>query len=133
MKSLNKVALIGVVGKEPDIRSTGSGMAVANFSLATDKKHKDKEKVTQWHACVAFGKLAEVVKEYVGKGAPLYVEGEIQYAEYEKDGEKRLSTKIVINDLILLGSSNKSPIEKPSAKHPHFSNPASFYSEDIPF
>lgn len=69
MKCLNKVALIGAVGQEPDIRFTASGMAVASFSLATSTKQKDKDEVTQWHSCVAFGKLAEIIQQYVTKGA----------------------------------------------------------------
>lgn len=102
MKSVNKVTLLGAVGKDPETRYTASGMAVASFSLATSTKQKDKDEITMWHNCVAFGKLAEIVSQYIAKGAKLYLEGTIQYQEYEKDGEKRLTTKIVVNDISML-------------------------------
>jgi single-strand DNA-binding protein len=69
MKCLNKVALIGAVGQEPEVRYSAQGMAIASFSLATSEKRKDKDEVTQWHNCVAFGKLAEIIQQYVTKGA----------------------------------------------------------------
>jgi single-strand DNA-binding protein len=83
-------------------------MAIASFSLATSTKQKDKDEVTQWHNCVAFGKLAEIVQQYVVKGSKLYVEGTIQYQTYEKDGEKRMATKIVVNDVSMLSQANGS-------------------------
>jgi len=106
MKCLNKVALIGAVGQDPEVRYSAQGMAIASFSLATSEKRKDKDEVTQWHNCVCFGKLAEIVQQYVHKGARLHADGTIQYQQYEKDGEKRYATKIVVNDLILLSAPN---------------------------
>lgn len=108
MKSINRVTLIGAVGQDPETRFTASGMPVASFSFATSTKQKDKEEVTQWHSCVAFNKLAEIVQQYVTKGAKLYLDGTIQYQTYEKDGEKRYATKIVVNDLSMLSSSQGS-------------------------
>ena len=108
MKSINRVTLIGAVGQDPETRFTASGMAIASFSLATSTKQKDKEEVTQWHSCVAFGKLAEIVQQYVTKGSKLYLDGAIQYQTYEKDGEKRYATKIVVNDLSMLSSATQS-------------------------
>jgi single-strand DNA-binding protein len=105
MKSVNKVTLIGAVGQEPEVRYTQAGMAIASFSLATSKKSKDKEEVTQWHNLVAFQKTAELVQQYVHKGSKLYIEGEIQYQEYEKDGQKRYATKIIIHDMSFLSDS----------------------------
>ena len=105
MKSVNKVTLIGAVGKDPELRYTHSGMAVANFSIATSKKNKEKQDVTQWHNVVAFQKTAELVEQYVKKGSKLYIEGELQYQEYEKDGERRFATKIVVNDMSFLSDS----------------------------
>jgi len=105
MKSVNKVTLIGAVGKDPEVRYTQAGMAIANFSLATSKKNKEKSDVTQWHNIVAFQKTAELIQQYVKKGSKLYIEGEIQYQEYDKDGEKRYTTKIVANDLSFLSDS----------------------------
>lgn len=140
MKSVNKVTLIGAVGRDPEIRYTASGMAVANFSLATSKKSKDKEEVTQWHQLVAFQKTAELVEQYVRKGSKLYIEGEIQYQEYEKDGEKRLATKIVINDMSFLsdGGNQASTQDKKTASDRNTSRPApapaeEFEDSDIPF
>jgi single-strand DNA-binding protein len=102
MKSINRVTLIGAVGQDPETRFSAAGMAIASFSLATSEKRKDKEEVTQWHSCVAFGKLAEIVQQYVTKGSKLYLDGAIQYQTYEKDGEKRYATKIVVNDISML-------------------------------
>jgi len=104
MKSINKVTLIGAVGQEPETRYSAAGLAITSFSLATSEKRKDKEEVTQWHNCVAFGKLAEIVQQYIHKGSKLYLEGALQYQTYEKDGEKRYATKIVVNDLSMLSS-----------------------------
>lgn len=108
MKSINKVTLIGAVGQDPETRFTAAGLTIASFSLATSEKRKDKEEVTQWHNCVAFGKLAEIVQQYVVKGSKLYLDGAIQYQTYEKDGEKRYATKIIVNDLSMLSSSQAS-------------------------
>jgi single-strand DNA-binding protein len=102
MKSINKVTLIGAVGRDPEMRYTAAGMAIASFSLATSKKNKDKEETTQWHNIVAFQKTAELIEQYVKKGSKLYIEGELQYQEYEKDGIKKIATKIVVNDMSFL-------------------------------
>lgn len=108
MKSINRVTLIGAVGKDPETRYTAAGLAITSFSLATSEKRKDKDEVTQWHNCVTFGKLAEIVSQYVTKGSKLYLYGAIQYQEYEKDGEKRYATKIVVNDLSMLSQAQGS-------------------------
>lgn len=108
MKSVNKVILMGAVGKDPEIRYTAEGLAIASFSLATSEKRKDKEEVTQWHNCVAFGKLAEIVEKFIRKGSKLYLEGTIQYQQYEKEGEKRYSTKIIVNDVSMLSTKEDS-------------------------
>jgi single-strand DNA-binding protein len=104
VRSVNKVTLIGAVGQDPETRFTAAGMAVASFSFATSEKRKDKEEVTQWHSCVCFGKLAEIVQQYVTKGSKLYLDGAIQYQTYQKDDQTRYATKIVVNDLILLSA-----------------------------
>lgn len=140
MKSVNKVTLIGAVGKDPEIRYTQAGMAIANFSLATSKKNKEKEDVTQWHNIVAFQKTAELVEQYVKKGSKLYIEGEIQYQQYDKDGETRWITKIVINDMSFLsdGGNHASTQGKQTASGKNTSRapaPAAeeFDDSDIPF
>jgi len=139
MKSINKVALIGAVGKDPEVRYTGEGLTIASFSLATSEKRKDKEEVTQWHQCVAFGKLADIVKDYIKKGSKLYVDGTIQYQTYEKDGEKKYVTKIVVNDISMLSSNdNSSHSANQHTQKAHCSDsgmtPAiSAMDDDIPF
>lgn len=104
---LNKVQLIGRTGKEPDIRYTSAGDAVANVSLATTESWKDKQgqkqEKTEWHNLVFYRGLAEVVGEYVRKGALIYVEGKLTTEKYEKDGENRYITKIIVTDMKMLG------------------------------
>jgi single-strand DNA-binding protein len=109
MRSVNKVVLLGHVGQKPEILSTAGGTLIASFSVATSYKVKAKEggnaaQVTEWHRLKAFGKLAEVVRDYVSKGAPVYLEGALQTRTWEKDGEKRYATEIVVNELSLLGA-----------------------------
>jgi single-strand DNA-binding protein len=113
MADLNKVMLIGRVGRDPEIVYFKSGDAVAKFSLATSEKWKDKnsgeqKEKTEWHKVEVFGGAAEVVKNYVEKGKQLYIEGQLQTDEYEKDGVKKYATKVVVRGwggkLILLGS-----------------------------
>lgn len=104
MKSINRATLLGAVGQDPEVRYSAAGLCIASFSLATSEKRKDKDEVTQWHSCVAFGKLGEIVAQYIKKGTKLYIDGQIQYQQYEKDGEKRYATKIVVNDLSMLSS-----------------------------
>ena len=108
MAGLNKVILIGNLGADPEIRYTPSGMAVANFRLATSEtrntKDGQKETKTEWHRIVTFGKLAEICGEYLEKGKQVYIEGKIQTRNWEdKDGNKRFTTEIVANDMRMLG------------------------------
>jgi single-strand DNA-binding protein len=115
---VSKTILLGRCGKDPEIRNLNSGDKVANFSLATSKSWKNKsgvkEEKTSWHQIVVFGKLAEIVEKYVTKGTQLYLEGELSYEDYEKDGIKRQSTKIIVNQLTMLGGGDKA--EKPESK-----------------
>jgi single-strand DNA-binding protein len=129
MKSINRVTLIGAVGQDPETRFTAAGMAIASFSLATSTKQKDKDEITQWHNCVAFGKLAEIVQQYVTKGSKLYLDGAIQYQCVDKDGEKRYYTKIIVNDMSMLSSpKDKEPQKKEAPKQSE-----AFEDSDIPF
>ena len=110
MASVNKVFLLGHVGKDPEIRYLPSGVAIANFSLATSSKRKDKNsgeliEETQWHRIQCFDRLAEIVGEYVFKGSPIFIEGRIKYGEYtDKDGVKRYTTDIVAVEMQMLGT-----------------------------
>ena len=108
-KSVNKIILIGNLGQDPELRYTSSGVAVASFSLATGESWKDQDgnvqEKTQWHKCVAWRKLAEIVGEYLKKGSKVYVEGRIQYRSYDdKNGVKRDVTEIVIDQMLMLDS-----------------------------
>lgn len=113
-KSVNKVILVGNLGKDPEVKYTPSGMAVANFSIATNENFKDKsgqwQERTEWHNIVAFQRLAEVVGEYVKKGTKVYIEGRLQTRSWDdKDsGQKRYKTEILANDLVLLGGRGES-------------------------
>jgi single-strand DNA-binding protein len=106
-KSINKATLIGNVGKDPEVKFLPSGTAVANFTLATSERFKDKggefQERTEWHNLVAFQRLAEIVRDYVKKGSKIYVEGRIQTRSWDdKDNQKHYKTEIVVNDLVLL-------------------------------
>jgi single-strand DNA-binding protein len=107
-KSVNKVILLGNVGKDPEIKSTAGGIMVANFSIATSDRTKDKDgnwqDRTEWHNLVAFQRTAEIIRDYVKKGAKLYVEGKIQTRSWDDktSGEKKYRTEIIVNDLSLL-------------------------------
>ena len=109
-RSLNKVMLIGNVGSDPDVRATSSGGQVAKVSLATSRQWKDgsgqqKEK-TEWHRLTFFGRLVDVVDQWVKKGDRLYVEGRVEYSETEKDGQKKYWTDVVVNEMVMLGSTS---------------------------
>jgi single-strand DNA-binding protein len=112
-KSVNKVILIGNLGKDPEIKYTPSGTAVAKFSLATNERYKDKSGEwhdrTEWHNVVAWQRLAEIIGEYVGKGGKLYIEGRLQTSSWDdkEDGHKKYRTEVVAQDIVLLGDSRK--------------------------
>ena len=108
-KGVNKVFLLGNVGKDPEIRSSASGMTIASFTLATADRQKDAQgnwqDKTEWHNLVAFQRTAEIVRDYVKKGTQIFVEGKIQSRSWDdKDtGQKRYKTEILVNELSLLG------------------------------
>lgn len=106
--SVNKVILVGRLGRDPEIRYTSGGQAVANFSLATDESYKDRngerQKRTEWHKIVAWRKQAEFAQQYLKKGSLIYLEGKIQSREWQdKEGQKRTSFEIVANDFRFIG------------------------------
>jgi single-strand DNA-binding protein len=106
---VNKVILLGNVGRDPELKSLPSGQAVASFSLATSRRWKDKggerQEQTEWHNVVAFGRTAEVIAQYVAKGSKLYVEGRIQTRSWDdkQSGEKKYRTEIVADSVQFLG------------------------------
>jgi single-strand DNA-binding protein len=153
-KSVNKVILLGNVGKDPEIRSTGGGTMVANFSLATSDRFQDAQgnwqDRTEWHYLVAFKRLAEIVRDYVKKGSKLYIEGKIQTRSWEdKDTKaKRYRTEIIVNDLSLLSArddsgpysrSSSSPNaaanedQRPPAGQDDYAQSTGISDDDIPF
>lgn len=106
-RSVNKVTLIGTLGRDPDVRYMPNGNAVANLSLATDESYNDKQtgqkvEQTEWHRITVYGKLAEIVQQYLRKGSKAYFEGKLRTREWEKDGVKRYTTEIVANDMMML-------------------------------
>ncbi|MEO6829602.1 MAG: single-stranded DNA-binding protein [Acidobacteriaceae bacterium] len=152
-KSVNKVILLGNVGKDPDIRATGSGMVVANFSIATSERVKDKagnwEERTEWHNLVAFQRTAEIVRDYVKKGSKLYVEGRLQTSSWDDKttGQKKYKTEIIVGDLSLLsgkgeggessggssyGKSNTASFDQRGGAE-DFSQSTEITDDDIPF
>ncbi len=108
-KSVNKVILIGNLGKDPEVKFTSGGTAVAKFSLATNERYKDKndqwQDRTEWHNIVCWARLAEIAGEYLKKGRTVYIEGKLRTDSWEdkQSGEKKYRTEIVANDLVLLG------------------------------
>jgi single-strand DNA-binding protein len=146
-KSVNKVILVGNVGKDPEVKYTPSGVALAKFSLATNERFKDKsgewQDRTEWHNVLAWERLAEIVGEYVHKGAKLYVEGRLQTSSWEdrQSGETKYRTEIVARDLVLLGAGNghsNGHSVQPSASSREQTHDAEYAQsqitdEDIPF
>jgi single-strand DNA-binding protein len=109
MKSVNKVTLIGHLGKDPEMKFTQGGMPVAKFTLATNERQKDKDGQwqdrTEWHNLVAFQRTAEIVGEYLKKGRQVYIEGSLRTGSWDdkETGKKMYKTDILVNDLVLLG------------------------------
>jgi len=106
--SVNKVILVGNLGKDPELRYTPAGVAVATFSLATSERFKDKsgemQEKTEWHNIVAWRQLAEICGKYLHKGKQVYIEGKIQTRSYDdRDGNKRYMTEIVADQMQMLG------------------------------
>ena len=147
MSSVNKVILIGNLGKEPEIKYMASGNPVCRFSLATNETWKDKagnaQERTEWHSIVAFGKLAEICGQYLTKGRLCYVEGSIRSGKYEdREGNERKSYDIIARQMRMLSSSNgngakgktedRSPATQASAEDNPFEH-ENGQGKDIPF
>ena len=109
-RGVNKVILVGNLGRDPEVRYSPNGQAVANVTIATSESWKDKtsgekQERTEWHRIVFFGRLAEIAGEYLKKGAQIYVEGRLQTRKWQdKDGHDRYTTEIVANEMQMLGS-----------------------------
>lgn len=142
MAGVNKAILIGNLGKDPELRYTPNGQAVASFSLATGEKWRDKDGVmqdrTEWHNIVVWGRQAEIAKEYLSKGRQVYIEGRIQSRSWEdKDGNKRYITEIVAQKLSFLGQRDQAAVQASAANDvpPEAPPPADLTDEDddLPF
>ncbi len=139
-RSLNKVMLLGHLGRDPEVRYTASGKAVATFTVATsfgwrDQDGNNQEK-TEWHRVVAWGRLGEVCGEYLSKGKQVFIEGRIQSREWEdQDGNKRTTVEIVANDMIMLGgggqNQSRTDQEPPRRQGPPSGRPSAPASKKI--
>ena len=159
-RSVNKVTLLGNVGKDPEIRSTAGGNMVANLTLATSDNQKDAQGAwqerTEWHNLVAFKRTAEIVRDYVKKGSKLYIEGKITTRSWDdkESGQKRYKTEILVNELVLLSgredggagsgassggysrsqsSASAGMDQRPAAGHDEYAQSAEISDDDIPF
>ena len=117
--SVNKVILVGRLGKDPEVRYTTSGVAVTNFSLATSEFYKDRngerQERTEWHNIVVWDRLAETCAKYLKKGRQVYIEGRLQTREYDdRDGNKRRITEIVATQMQMLGRANEESGDAPA-------------------
>ena len=124
MAGINKVIIVGNLGRDPEVRYTASGSAVANFSVATsetwnDKSTGEKKERTEWHRIVAWDKLGEICGKYLSKGRQVYVEGKLQTRSYDdKDGVKRYTTEIIAQDVQFLGGRDASDSGRPAGGGP---------------
>lgn len=144
-RSVNKVILIGNLGGDPELRHTAAGNPVATFTLATTEtwtgKDGQPEERTEWHRIVAWGRLAEICKEYLTKGRQVFVEGRIQTRTWEdQNGQKRSTTEIVANQMVMLGGrpegaggarTEAEPAQAPPVAYEDFSRTAE--TDDLPF
>ena len=140
MSSLNMVQLIGHLGRDPEGRHTQSGQAVASFSIATEEQWKDKatgekKKRSEWHRCEVWGKLAEIVLEYLKKGRQVYVCGQLRTEEWvDKEGIKRYTTKVIVSEMKMLGKANESVGGRPDPEDmPPQRQSAEIDDDTIPF
>ena len=143
--NLNRAMIIGNLTRDPEVRTTNSGKNVASFGVATNSVWTDasgqKQEKVEFHNIVAWGKLADICGQYLGKGRKVYVEGRLQTREYEgKDGQKRRTTEIVAENMIMLDRGNGAPAGAPRAAAPAVAAPAAqapaddeIRVEDIPF
>jgi single-strand DNA-binding protein len=138
MRGVNKVILIGNLGKDPELRYLPSGGPVTKFSLATGSRWKDKDgqwqERTDWHNIVAFGRTAEVCNEYLKKGSPIYVEGRIQTRSYDdRDGNKKWITEIIAQSINMLGKKDEVEVEVPEAADQPSPEGNQDKDDDLPF
>ena len=138
-RGINKVILVGNLGRDPEVRVSGGGTTIVNMAVATSYKGKDAEESTEWHRVVAFGKLAEICGEYLRKGSQIYVEGRLQTRKWDDaNGVTKYSTEVVAGEMQMLGSKNtpELPARAPEARVPEVKKNkavAGEFEDDIPF
>lgn len=139
-KSLNRCQFIGNLGGDVEVRLMPNGDAVANFSVGCSESFKTKDgqqkEQTEWVRCVAFRKLGEICGEYLHKGAKVYISGKMQTREWEKDGVKRYSTEIVLDEMLMLGGKGEGQPQRhqpPRAQQQSQQGAAPDFDDDIPF
>jgi single-strand DNA-binding protein len=150
-KTVNKVILLGNVGKDPEQRATPSGTVIVSFSIATSERFKDATgnwaDRTEWHNLVAFGKVAEIIRDYVKKGSKIYIEGSLRTSSWDDktDGKKRYKTEVIVSDISLLSgkgeggggdyskSNTASFDQRAPAATEDYSQAAQITDDDIPF
>ena len=140
MASVNKVILIGNLGRDPEIRTTPQGTSLARFSVATSTTWKDasgaKQERTEWHDVVAWEKLAQICGEYLHKGKMVYVEGSLQTRSWEdQNGQKRYKTEIKAQNVVMLSPPrDRTEASRPAAKEEsEAAEPVAAYDDDVPF
>lgn len=139
MAGINKVILVGRLGRDPEIRYTPSGIAVANFTIATSEEWKDKntgekQERTEWHKIEAWRRLGEICGEYLHKGKQVYIEGRLQTDSWEdRDGNKRYTTKVVAQNMQMLDSPSKGGKAEPREEQFSVEEPVNVPEDDIPF
>lgn len=148
MSGVNKVILVGRLGKEPEVRNLDSGATVANFTIATSESYKDKttgekKEITEWHNVVLWRGLAEIAQRYLHKGDMVYVEGKLRTRSWEKDGVTRYTTEVIADNMTMLntrggggGYSNSADMGSRGsdrAATESYSTPADSGTDDLPF
>ena len=138
-KGLNRVELIGHLGRDPESKSLSSGTSVANFSIATTEKWKDQSGEwvdrTEWHRCVAWAKLADVITQYLRKGSKVFVEGKLQTRKWQdREGQDRYTTEIVVNKMLMLDKKGDAPAGSGTQQSaPQSGQRDDEFDDDIPF
>lgn len=133
MSSLNKVLLLGRLGKDPEIRAMPDGTAVASFSIATSmitNKSGEKKEYTEWHRCVAFNKAAEIVGDYLKKGNQVFIEGSLRTRKWEDKGVERYTTEVVVGRLTMIGGKPAESQSSPATAEEYAKASGGFYNED---
>lgn len=138
MKTLARVILLGIVGKDPEVKPTKSGSCIATLPVATMAKKKDPNgnsfDATLWHNIVAFGKVAENMQKSVTKGAKIYIDGTLDYQEWiDSNSEKRLTTKIIVNDFSVISKSEYQQSKEQLSNVGNKVKKDDFFDDDMPF